>query len=190
MRQTATTKTNQNNPIQSWTMNATPFHMGGGHVNPNVALDPGLVYPISPSGYSAFLCSESGLGSVFCFNQQKTRAIDLNVPSVSFYNVSINRTHRTSRTVEIVGPPGRYHSFVKSPEGSQLYVSPSRLDFSLRSRTLRFKVVMKPSVKSEDIPNSLFVSADQYFTFWTFGYITWYDTKGHKIKINVALNAA
>ncbi|KAI3977139.1 hypothetical protein MKX01_042829 [Papaver californicum] len=37
--------------------NSTPFQHGAGHVDPNKALNPGLVYHIQPSDYEAFLCS-------------------------------------------------------------------------------------------------------------------------------------
>ncbi|KAJ6829607.1 putative subtilisin-like protease SBT1.4 [Iris pallida] len=36
---------------------STPFVRGSGHVDPNRALDPGLVYDLQPDDYIAFLCS-------------------------------------------------------------------------------------------------------------------------------------
>ncbi|RZC90024.1 hypothetical protein C5167_029090 [Papaver somniferum] len=38
-------------------LDANPFDVGSGQVNPNRALHPGLVYELAPSDYVAFLCS-------------------------------------------------------------------------------------------------------------------------------------
>ncbi|GLJ29073.1 hypothetical protein SUGI_0573490 [Cryptomeria japonica] len=50
---------NAEQPItDSFTMRAAnPFVLGAGHVNPNTAVDPGLVYDMVPQDYITFLCS-------------------------------------------------------------------------------------------------------------------------------------
>lgn len=188
-------RTNQNKSILSSGLKATPFSIGAGEINPNSALNPGLVYPISNSGYRTFLCSDYAFGSFYCFNFENiTRAIDLNLPSVSFYSVSTNTVSRTRRTLELVGPPGRYIASVKSPPGSILSVSPSKFDFSTNARFHTYKILIKPTNKSENVAGSTFTGPSDFYTvqdrlYWTFGSITWYDNKGHVVRINVVLNA-
>ncbi|KAK1365574.1 hypothetical protein POM88_041135 [Heracleum sosnowskyi] len=50
---------NTNNPIQDIGSNkpATSFAIGDGHVNPNKALDPGLIYDVEAADYINLLCA-------------------------------------------------------------------------------------------------------------------------------------
>jgi subtilisin family serine protease len=61
---------------------ADPFDFGAGHITPNSAADPGLVYPASLNDYRAFLRSQ-GLCTL-CFGTSPAPVVaptDLNVPS-------------------------------------------------------------------------------------------------------------
>ncbi|MFZ5550609.1 MAG: S8 family serine peptidase [Pseudomonadota bacterium] len=58
---------------------------GAGHVNPNGALDSGLLYPIDPSDYWRFLCGEGWMSasSPTCQSVGTMEASDLNLASLS-----------------------------------------------------------------------------------------------------------
>ncbi|KAJ8565501.1 hypothetical protein K7X08_008077 [Anisodus acutangulus] len=121
---------------------ATPLDMGAGHVDPNRALDPGLVYDAPPQDYVNLLCSLN-----FTEDQFKTIArssanhncsnpsADLNYPSfIALY--SIEGTNFTlleqifKRTVTNVGKgAATYKAKLKAPKNSTISVSPQTLVF-------------------------------------------------------------
>lgn len=114
------------------------------------------------------------------------------MPSVSFFNTTVNKVRRTFRTLQLVGSPAKYLSKVVSPPGSILSVSPSKMKFSSQLKMQSYKILVKPLMKSKNSPSAVLTSGypGNYSTIaWTFGSITWYDNKGHRVKINVALNA-
>ena len=57
----ARTRDNTNMPIHdsATTKKATPFEYGAGHIWPNRAADPGLVYELSTTDYLNFLCARN-----------------------------------------------------------------------------------------------------------------------------------
>lgn len=195
--------TNRNRPIRFGAGgSATPFNMGSGHLNPNSAVDPGLVYPIPMGGYKYFLCSpDSKLNSKyslfkpskFCTSYPSTRVVDLNSPSISFYKAKVNARIRTNRTMQNVGKPSTYNVFVSPPRGVKLVVSPTKV--SIKSgQTITYTITATPlktskSMKGATVTRSGYESSINAVQYWTFGRITWYDNKGHKVRINVAVNA-
>lgn len=188
-------------------MVASPFSKGAGHLNVNSALFPGLVYPISNAGYRAFLCSsESGLSKASSlFNKRlycgstypSTRAVDLNIPSVVFLRARAKTVSKTKRTLKnVASTTGTYTVSVKSPTGSSLRVSPTKLYFG-KGATKSYSISINPSRASKSVKGATvtkWVPQNETVTYkgtfyWTFGTITWSDGKGHKVRINVALNA-
>ncbi|KAK4428952.1 Subtilisin-like protease SBT3 [Sesamum alatum] len=92
MMTTADVLDNVFNPIQEWGYNqaATPLGMGAGHINPNKALDPGLIYDVDRDDYVNFLCdlnlTEKHIRAIVrspyrCSNPSS----DLNYPSIIAY---------------------------------------------------------------------------------------------------------
>ncbi|CAN1833685.1 Subtilisin-like protease 3 [Linum perenne] len=116
---------------------ATVFDMGSGHVNPPEALSPGLIYDIQPDDYVGYLC---GLGyndtqvtmivqrNVKCSNESAIPEAQLNYPTFSILLRSSPQTY--TRTVTNVGmPESTYTSKVFSPEGVDVKVTPSKINF-------------------------------------------------------------
>lgn len=81
MMTTAGQTTNMGNPIAG-----NPFGFGAGQVNPNAAVNPGLVYRSTMTDYAAFLCGQ-GLGAILpnpgLCALRSVGASDLNYPSIA-----------------------------------------------------------------------------------------------------------
>ncbi|KDP41723.1 hypothetical protein JCGZ_26741 [Jatropha curcas] len=126
---------------------ADPFDYGGGHVDPNKALDPGLIYDISISNYIHFLCSLGYNNSAISL-MTRTRTVchkstsflvNLNLPSITIPELKNRLT--VSRTVTNVGPAmSVYFSRVQAPAGTYARVEPSILSFNSSVKKLKFKV--------------------------------------------------
>ncbi|XP_004292430.1 PREDICTED: subtilisin-like protease-like [Fragaria vesca subsp. vesca] len=133
---------------------ADPFDYGGGHVNPNKAISPGLIYDIGTSDYIRFLCSmgynNSAISavagaSIACYKSTNVQG-NLNLPSITVHEVKQRMT--VSRTVTNVGPVNSiYIARVQTPAGVSVRVKPSVLLFNSTVKKLEFKVVFRPLLK-------------------------------------------
>ncbi|GAB2222436.1 hypothetical protein Drorol1_Dr00013654 [Drosera rotundifolia] len=118
---------------------ASPLAMGSGQADPNRALDPGLIYDVTPQDYVNLICSMN-------FTRNQTLSItrssmynctspssDLNYPSFIawFSSKSSTTLVRTfHRTVTNVGDrAARYSALLTTPKGCTLSVSPEVLVF-------------------------------------------------------------
>ncbi|KAF7142884.1 hypothetical protein RHSIM_Rhsim05G0181500 [Rhododendron simsii] len=145
---TARTRDNTVNPMRDGTsMKATPFSYGAGHVRPNRAADPGLVYDLNANDYLDFLC---GIG----YNQTTIKLfskapyscpsnfslLDFNYPSITVPNLSGSVT--VSRTVKNVGSPGVYAASIREPRGVLVSVEPDVLKFDRTGEEKSFKLTL------------------------------------------------
>ncbi|KAL4388079.1 hypothetical protein GQ457_09G005370 [Hibiscus cannabinus] len=143
---------------------ASPFVYGAGHVDPNRALNPGLVYDIENSDYVSFLCSigyDSNRIAVFlreptssdvCESKFATPG-DLNYPSFSVVFHSNDHVVKYKRRVKNVGTSADavYVVKVNAPPGVEVIVSPSKLEFSTLNQTLSYEIAFAsdgPSLSS------------------------------------------
>jgi hypothetical protein len=154
---------------------ANPFDYGGGHVNPNRAAHPGLVYDMGVSDYMRFLCSMGyNTSAISSMTQQQTTCqhtpksqLNLNVPSITIPELRGKLT--VSRTVTNVGPAlSKYRARVEAPPGVDVTVSPSLLTFNSTVRKLPFKVTFQAKLKVKGR--------------YTFGSLTWEDGT-HTVRI-------
>nr|CAD1821428.1 unnamed protein product [Ananas comosus var. bracteatus] len=132
---------------------ADAFDHGGGHVDPNKALDPGLVYDTGVSDYIRFLCSMGYNNSAISSMTQHNKACkssrqsqkDLNLPSISI--PELRKTLTVSRTVTNVGPVNAvYRARVEAPKGVHVNVEPKVLLFNITAKKLSFKVTFRPKL--------------------------------------------
>ncbi|PQP99310.1 subtilisin-like protease SBT3.6 isoform X2 [Prunus yedoensis var. nudiflora] len=127
---------------------ADPFDYGGGHVDPNKAISPGLIYDIESSDYIHFLCSMgynntaiSLVAGTKITCQKSTKFIvNLNLPSITIHELKQSMT--VSRRVTNVGPVNSvYFARVQAPAGVSVKVKPSVLSFNSTVKKLQFKVI-------------------------------------------------
>ncbi|KAH7663614.1 Tripeptidyl-peptidase II protein [Dioscorea alata] len=156
---------------------ASPLAMGSGHIVPNKALDPGLVYDIEVDDYINFLCTMN-----FTHEQIKTITRtatncseanpDLNYPSfITFFEVDETSSNKTivrefERTVTNVGDTVMtYIAKVMPLEGFRVRVEPDKLIFNEEYKKQRFKLILEGQMENKE--NQV-----------VYGSLTWIDTMG------------
>ncbi|GMY22540.1 subtilisin-like protease SBT1.7 [Fagus crenata] len=155
---TAYTKDNTGRTLKSqFTGSGTPIHFGAGHIDPNKAMDPGLIYDMGFQDYVDFLC---GLDH------------ELNYPS--FIVVLSNETTyptamNLSRVVTNVGnDKSIYEAHLKNiPTGMKIRVEPSTLTFTEKYQNQSFVVS---------------VEIDRDFPMIIYGFLKWIDQYGHIVS--------
>ncbi|CAN6199542.1 unnamed protein product [Urochloa humidicola] len=162
---------------------ATPFAAGAGHVRPQLAMDPGLVYDAGATDYVDFLCALNYTTEQLrlftpdmatCTRALPGGAADLNYPS--FVVVFDGRTgvRTLTRTVTKVSEEAETYSVVvKAPEHVKVIVMPRTLEFNdpkeRKSYTVEFRNEAPGKRK----------------TGWDFGQISWENYK-HRVRSPVA----
>uniref|UniRef100_A0A5B7BHY6 Putative subtilisin-like protease n=1 Tax=Davidia involucrata TaxID=16924 RepID=A0A5B7BHY6_DAVIN len=153
---TAYTIDNKRAPIgdASSKLAANPFAFGSGHVDPERASNPGLIYDITNEDYLNYLCSLNYTSSQIArlsrgdFTCPTNDALllqpgDLNYPSfaVLFNGNAQNITVTYKRMVTNVGTPvSTYAVQVTQPNGVSVMVEPSFLKFNKFGEKLSYKV--------------------------------------------------
>ncbi|CAL1352049.1 unnamed protein product [Linum trigynum] len=168
---TATTKGNNGGKmIDEDEKESTSFGYGSGHIRPNRAINPGLVYEVAPREYLEFLCSigykSSKIGRLMekgykCPKKKVKSVFDHNYPSFSVPNLGSGPV-TFKRRVKNVGPPGTYTAEVKEPYGVRVKVVPNVLKFEKYGQKKTFKV--KVTAKRKGVAKG-----------YEFGGLTWTD---------------
>lgn len=123
---------------------SSSFIHGAGHVNPNRALNLGLIYDLNVNDYVAFLCSieyslrqievflRKPTGYDICSKNNLSSPDDLNYPSFSVVLSSDQSLVKYKRVVTNVGSTvdAVYKVKVTALVGVEISVSPSKLIFS------------------------------------------------------------
>nr|AAO62352.1 subtilase [Casuarina glauca] len=131
---------------------ASPLAMGAGNIDPNCALEPGLVYDATPQDYINLLCSMNfdrtqilaiiRTRSYNCSNPSS----DLNYPSFIAFHNGKNDTvvKKFRRTVTNVGDAvAIYNASIAAPRGSRVVVYPQTLVFKEKYEQKSFTLTMK-----------------------------------------------
>ncbi|WOK99953.1 subtilisin-like protease SBT5.3 [Canna indica] len=144
---TARIRDNLKEPIlNSSFTKTTPFAYGSGHVQPNRAMDPGLVYDLETRDYLNFLCSlgyNSTQLAIFSNESYSCSSTpfsikDLNYPSITIPELS--SSIKVTRVVKNVGSPGTYTVRVIQPRGVSVTVNPTSLTFEKVGEEKQFAV--------------------------------------------------
>eukprot|EP00268_Persea_americana_P032049 TRINITY_DN3136_c0_g1_i2.p1 TRINITY_DN3136_c0_g1~~TRINITY_DN3136_c0_g1_i2.p1 ORF type:complete len:759 (-),score=93.30 TRINITY_DN3136_c0_g1_i2:535-2811(-) len=152
---------------------ATPLAMGAGHIDPNKALDPGLVYDIDATDYVRLLCAMN-------YTKDQIHTItrspsyncsdpsnDLNYPSfIAFVNANDSSSFKEfRRTVTNAGNGiSTYSAKVTPMEGFTVNVEPEKLVFKEKKEKQSFMLVLKSSSKMKKAV--------------IHGYLSWIDEAG------------
>lgn len=152
---------------------ADPFDMGGGHVAPNAAVDPGLVYDAGFNDYLQFLCGVGALSATgaTCNAVGSIDPSDLNLASIGIAELAGFQT--VTRTVSSVTPgTATYNVSVDAPPGVDVVVEPSSLTLS-EGETASYEVTFTTTDSA---------TLDE----WAFGSLTWSDGQ-HSVRSPLAV---
>ncbi|KAK9222744.1 hypothetical protein WN944_011181 [Citrus x changshan-huyou] len=148
---TATTLDNNKQQILDASFTeATPFSYGAGHAQPNLAMDPGLVYDLTVNDYLNFLCAlvyNKNVILLFSTNSTYTcpenaiSLVNFNYPSITVPKLSGSIT--VTRRVKNVGSQRTYQARVKTPQGVSVTIAPKSLKFINVGEEKSFKVIIK-----------------------------------------------
>ncbi|XP_071717555.1 subtilisin-like protease SBT5.3 [Rutidosis leptorrhynchoides] len=151
---TARTRDNEVKPMTNAShIKATPFSYGAGHVQPNRAMDPGLVYDLTTTDYLDLMCALGYTKSqIVKFSEtpytcptQNISLTNFNYPSITVPN--LNGSITVTRTVKNVGSPATYTAQVFKPAGILVKVQPKSLKFKKIGEEKTFKVILKSKGK-------------------------------------------
>ncbi|KAH7659858.1 Tripeptidyl-peptidase II protein [Dioscorea alata] len=156
----------------------TPFDYGAGQIQPSKAMDPGLVYDLTPQDYVNFLCKlgynstqmKLFIGQYKC-PSTSIKLQDLNYPSITIPYISVQNV-TINRTLTNVGKEGKYKVSFVAPKGTSMVVSPTELYFSKFGDAREYQVIIK-AVSFKD-------------NGYLFGMLTWSDGK-HSVKTPLAV---
>ncbi|BAT87892.1 hypothetical protein VIGAN_05131300 [Vigna angularis var. angularis] len=138
---------------------ASPLAMGAGLIDPNRALDPGLVYDATPQDYVNLLCAMNFTqAQILTITRSKayncsSPSYDVNYPSFVAFSVDLSVTvkRKFRRIVTYVGDgPAAYTARVSSSNGTQISVSPNRLVFKAKYEKRKFSLTLKSEMKKEN----------------------------------------
>ncbi|PHT32437.1 hypothetical protein CQW23_28774 [Capsicum baccatum] len=132
---------------------ANPLAMGAGHINPNKALDPGLIYDVTPEDYINLLCALdftskqikaiTRSSSYSCTNP----SLDINYPSfIGYFNYNSSksdpkRIQEFSRTVTNVGDGMSTYTAKLTPMNEyKVSVTPDKLVFKEKYEKQSYKL--------------------------------------------------
>lgn len=157
------------------------FDYGGGHVDPNRALDPGLVFDAKTSDYICFLCSVGYSGSAISSvvgnstkcHRHSNCLENLNQPSIVVPNLKQHLT--VTREVTNVGPAGSiYFASVEAPPGTHVKVKPPVLVFESTMEKQKFRVSFHSLIRVQGR--------------YSFGRLVW-DDGVHRVRMPLAVRS-
>lgn len=160
---------------------ADPFDYGGGHIDPNRAIDPGLIYDTDTDDYTQFLCAMGyNATSITSFTRTKIPCpkttnflANFNLPSITI--PELKRGVTLSRTATNVGSVSSvYVARIKSPPGTHVKVEPGILKFSSKVKKIKFKVTFWPNLSVQGV--------------YSFGSLVW-DDGFHHVRIPLTVRS-
>ncbi|URE44853.1 Peptidase inhibitor I9 [Musa troglodytarum] len=136
---------NTNSPLRDAAggSDATPFAYGAGHVDPQRALAPGLIYDITADDYIAFLCS-----------------LNYTIPHIQAITKRPNVTCSRRELTNVGSASSTYEVKASGPGGVAVTVKPAKLMFKHVNQKLRYSVTFASKERGRSAGTA-------------FGWITW-----------------
>lgn len=160
---------------------ATPNDYGAGHVRPNHAADPGLVYDLNITDYLNYLCGHGINSSTLKLFYRRPytcpksfNLLDFNYPAITIPNFKIGQPLTVTRTLTNVGSPSKYRVLIQAPSEFLVLVKPETLHFKKKGEKRKFKVTL--TLKK----------GTTYKTDYVFGKLVWTDGK-HRVGTPIAI---
>ena len=165
--------------LQDSDNSANPFDFGAGHIAPNEAYSPGLVYETSNDEYDAVACGidSPAVDASRCASLETAglslAGADMNQPSIAMSRI-IGEQTVTRRVTNVSDTSGTYTAGIENPPGMAVTVSPNSLSLG-PGQTGSFDV----TVRYQDGPLDL----------WRFGSLTW-ESDEHTVRSPIAVKPA
>ncbi|KAL6317072.1 hypothetical protein AAG906_029824 [Vitis piasezkii] len=161
-----------------WTgLPASPLDFGAGHINPNKAMDPGLIFDMDLQDYVEFLCglgyTRKQMSAILRRNQWNCsgKPNDLNYPSfVAIFTKGAEspKVRNFSRVLTNVGnDTATYQAVVEVPTGMRIKTEPSILTFTSKYQKQGFVVTVEIDADAPSV---------------TYGYLKWIDQHKHTVS--------
>lgn len=156
-----------------------PFDFGGGHIVPNDAFDPGIVYDNSDDEYDAFACgvASPAIVQTRCDELQAAGqsffARDLNQPSISISRLA-NQEIVTRRVTNVSATTQSYSVQIAAPPGISISINPASISIA-PGASASFDVTLRYQSGPMDL--------------WRFGSFTWVNDD-HQVRSNIAVKPA
>lgn len=173
------TTARQDITLQNSDQPANPFDFGAGHIVPNDAIDPGLVYATSNDEYDALACGidSPAVDATRCTDLETQglsfSAADMNQPSIAAARV-IGQSTLTRRVTNVSESSETYVAEIEQPPGMSVSVSPSSLSIG-PGQTASFDVTLQYASGPLDL--------------WRFGSLTWVSDQ-HRVRSPIAARPA
>jgi hypothetical protein len=142
-----------------------PWAQGAGHVAPNLATDPGLVYDAGAADYVRFLCGVKAVVSKACLANGSIAAHNLNLPSLTAAGVTGKLT--MSRSVTNVGASTATYTASATLPGFEVAVTPPSLTLAPGAKG-SFSVALRRTSAA--------------LNAYSYGVIEWRDGNGHVVR--------
>ncbi len=142
---------------------ANPFDFGAGHIDPNKAVDPGLVYQVTDDEYDAYACGIESPAvdptrcDALAASGLSFEPADMNQPAITLSRLTNTRTIRR-RVTNVSDEQESYQAELSLPSGISVSVSPAALTIG-PGESATFEVTFNYASGPLDL--------------WRFGSLTW-----------------
>jgi len=153
-----------------------PFDYGSGHIDPNKANDPGLVYEVSDDEYDAYSCviDSPDIDQARCdeltANGVSFEPVDMNQPNISVSRLTSMQTVRR-RVTNVTDNSESYNLEIEQPPGVVVSVTPAALTVG-PGQTVEYEVTLSFQSGPQDI--------------YRFGSLTWVSNE-HRVRSVIAV---